>query len=1135
MTQKQTVSINFSQGLDLKTDPWQVPVGKFLTLQNSVFQKGGRLSKRNGYALLTAQNPSSSYITTLNNNLVSIGNTVNAYSSSLNEWITKGTLQPCSLNVLPLIRNNLNQSQSDSVVANGLVLTTYTQVNTTTSATVTSYLYAIADVITGQNIAPPSAIPVLTSGTISGSSRVFLVGNYFVIVSPVTVSDSVFLQYVSIPIINPVNISTNVPNVSAAQNVHSEVYIPITGNPGWDGVVTDNTLVVAYNTTAGGQGVHITSLTQAQIASNSASATVLAYTNAAYIASILTICVDTTVSPSFFYVSFWNNSTTNGYTASFYIGFGTITNRFSPVQIITGSPVANLASAAQNNSCLVFSEVTNAYSYDSAVPTNFINAVTISSVGTVGTPYVAIRSVGLASKAFIVSGKVYFLSAFQSPFQPSYFLINGSTTTSASPIIVAKLAYENGGGYLTLGLPNVSLSESTAQISYLYKDSVQALNSVNNPQQTSTGGIYSQLGVNLVSFIIGTKAIDSEEIGNTLNISGGYLSMFDGYLPVEQNFFVWPDSVEVVYTAVSTVTPTGTFLINSKTITVSSATGISPGMTITDTTNSAYIPNGTVVVTVSGTTLTISQATTHAGTTDALSIQGNIQAVPSGGTAGLGAYYYQATYEWTDNQGIPHRSSPSIPVPVTTTGSGTTGSIRINVPTLRLTSKVSNPVKIVIYRWSEFTQVYNQVTSIIAPVVNDTTIDQVSFVDNLPDSNITTGTQTGLQGIVGNNLIYTTGGVVPDVNAPSSDIMTLFDTRLWLVDNEDRNTLWVSKQVIEGTPVEMSSFFTIYVAPNIGTTSSTGPITAIAPMDDKLIIFKKNAIYYINGVGPNNLGTTAVGCSLGNYSQPIFVTSVVGCTNQPSIVLTQDGLMFQSDKGVWLLGRNLQTTYVGAAVENFNTSIVNSANVIPETNHVLFTLNTGEELMYDYYFQQWGTFIGAPAISSCIYNGLHTILSPFGSIFQQTPNTYLDGSNPVLMKFTTSWLNLASLQGYERFYNFLILAEYLSPHFLNCQVSYDYNPSIVHHVLISPDNFSSSTPSPYGVPVPFGAPASREQWKIDAKVQLCQSFQLSINEVFNPAFNTTAGAGFTMSGMAVQVGVKSSTRPIRGANSGALS
>lgn len=1026
---KQSVSFNFQKGLDLKTDSWQLNLGNFLSLQNSIFQKGGLLQKRNGYGLLTNENPDSSYLTTLNGNLLSIGSTVNAYSSSLGSWISKGTLQPCSLNVLPLIKNNLNQTQSDSVVANGLVLTTYSQINNTT----TTYFYVIADAVTGQNIVEPSRIPLLAGGTqptSSYSGRVFVVDNYFVIVNPVLVSGTHFLQYVSIPIANPAAISV-------AQNVTSDAYSSISANPGWDGVVSNNTLVVAYNSTTGGQGVHVAALTQSQIATNSQTTVIRSFTGATFIAAILSICVDVTVSPNIFYISFWNNSTSNGYTCAVYLGFGTITTQFTPQQIITSTVIANLASAAQNNSCLVFSEVVHAYSYDSSIPSDFIDAVTVSSTGTVGTPYVAIRSVGLASKAFIINGTIYFLSAYQSTFQPTYFLMNGSLTTSAAPIIVAKLAYENGGGYLNLGLPSVTVTGNIAQIPYLIKDLVEALNTLNNPQQTTAGGIYSQTGINLVSFTLGTTAIDTAEIGQTLQISGGYLSMFDGYLPVEQNFFLWPDNVEVT------------------------------------------------------------------GST-------------TGGLMTAQQYFYQVTYEWSDNNGNIYRSAPSIPVSVTTTGS--TSSVTINVPTLRLTAKTANPVKIVIYRWSTQVQVYNQITSITAPILNSTTTDSITaYVDTVADP-----------GYAGNNLIYTTGGVVEDVNAPSFSICTLFDTRLWIVDAEDPNLLWISKQVIEATPVEMSDLFTIYVAPNTGTVESTGPITALAPMDDKLIIFKKNAIYYINGVGPNNLGTTAVGCSLGNYSQPTFVTAIVGCTNQKSIVLTSAGLMFQSDKGIWLLGRDLSTTYIGAPVESFNSSIVNSANSIPETNYVLFTLNTGEMLMYDYYYNQWGTFIGAPATSSTLYNGLHTILTPFGEILQSTPNEYLDNANPVLMNFTTGWLNLAALQGYERFYDFYILAKYLSPHFLNCQVSYDYNPSILSSTLINPQNFSSSVPSSFGVPTPFGSPGNKEQWKIHSKVQLCESFQLTLTEVFNPAFQTVAGAGFTMSGISCTVGIKSQRRPIPG-------
>lgn len=1108
-----SVSINFGQGVNTKTDPNQVPVGQFLSLENSVFQKGGLLTKRNGYQLVSGAPPNSAYLTTLNNNLLAIGDSISAEVTSLGSFVTKGTLQPCSLTVSPVIRNNLNQIQTDSAISQGVICVIYTQQNDTPSGQVTNYLYAVQDSVTEQNIVEPTPIPPLGGGAISGSSKIVVVGNFFVIVSPVLISSTTFLQYFSVPILHP-------SNSSAPQNTFPEAYVPLGTNLGWDICVQIDTLVVAYNTTSGGQGIHITTLTTAQIASNQESSVVNGFTGADFKANVLSICADlTTPNLPTVYISFWNAANSTGYVCAFFIEFGSITSQFAPTIFITSETVLNLASSAQNSGALIYSEIANNYSYDSGIPTHFIESIPVSANGTLGTLEVSIRSVGLASKAFIANGVSYFLAAFQSPFQPSYFLMNGSTSTAASPVIVAKLAYQNGGGYLTLGLPGVTVDGSTGSVSYLFKQDVEALNTLNNTQQTTAGGIYSQLGINLASFEIGTQNIQSEEIGQNLHLSGGFLSMFDGYFPVEHNFFVWPDSIEATYTETSTVTPTGTFGSGSFTVVVSSASGISPGMSIIDTAHSGSIASGTSIVFVNGTTLTLSKATLSSGTSDALSIQGNIAAQPDNET-NTNAYFYQVTYEWTDAKGNAFRSTPSIPVSVTTASTGTTGTIALHIPTLRLTQKVFNQVKIVIYRWSVETEVYNQVTSITAPIINDTTIDSVTFVDTLPDADV-----------VGNNILYTTGGVVPDVNGPASNILSVFDTRLWLVDAEDPNLLWLSKSVIENTPVEMSSDFTIYIAPNTGTTGSTGPITALFPMDDKLIIFKENAIFYINGTGPDNLGTTSVGCPLGQYSPPIFITAVVGCNNQQSIVLTQNGLMFQSDKGIWIVDRNLQTQYIGSPVESFNAQTVTSAEVIPATNYVLFTLDNGFMLMYDYYFGQWGTWTGpGTVISSCIYQGLHTILTSHGQILQQTPGSYSDTTNPVLMQFTSSWFNLASLQGYQRFYEMYLLATFLSPHFLEVQVAYDYNSSIYHQSTIYPQNFSMSVPSPFGVTVPFGSVPQLEQWRVHAKQQLCQSFQISIQEVFNPSYGTIAGAGFTMSGITCMVEIKKATRPIRGAS-----
>jgi hypothetical protein len=309
-------------------------------------------------------------------------------------------------------------------------------------------------------------------------------------------------------------------------------------------------------------------------------------------------------------------------------------------------------------------------------------------------------------------------------------------------------------------------------------------------------------------------------------------------------------------------------------------------------------------------------------------------------------------------------------------------------------------------------------------------------------------------------------------------------------------------------------------------------------MDDKLIIFKKNAIYYINGSGPDNTGNN------NQYSQPIFITSTVGCDNQQSIVFMPEGLMFQSQKGIWLLSRGLETQYIGAPVEAFNSSVVESAINVPETNQVRFTLNTGETLMYDYFYSQWGTFVGAPGISSCVFQGLHTFLNSFGQVYQENPGSYLDGSNPVLLGLTTSWFNLAGLQGYQRAYFFYLIGQYLTPHKLQLSIAYDYNSAPSQTSLISPTNYSqpygganpnpgdgTDSQDPYGQLALYGGETNVEQWRVFLTKQRCQSFQISLQEIYDPSFGVTAGAGLTLSGINLVYGIKKGFRPISAAHS----
>ena len=726
--QKQPVGFNFSQGINTKTDPWQLPLGQFESLTNSVFTVARQLKKRNGFpSLSNLPNNSAKYLTTLNDNLTAIGDSIEAYSQSSMTWVNKGNIEPITLSVLPTVRSDLSQIQCDSVVAsNGLVCTVFTEINDTTL----SYKYTISDSETGQNIINPTIIPI-GSGAITGSPRVFALGGYFIIAFTNTISAVAHLQYIAI--------SINSPSVVTANADLAAAYIPAS-TLSWDGVVVGNKLYFAYNTTTGGQQIKLAYLSSSLVLSSTVSFS-------SQIATMMSLCVDNSnpVTP-IIYAAYYDSAGSTGNVLAIDLG---LNKRMSPTEIISSGTVYNITCTAYNGIQTIAYEVANVYSYDNNLPTNFLDKVSVTlpatvTTGTVGSTTTFIRSVGLASKACLINNTMYVLTEYASSLQSTYFLIdiNGN--------VVSRFAYENGGanlvvgsGYLQTGLPQAQVIGSTVKIAYLYKDLIESQSTAGLVQSIGPAGIsniYSQTGINLISLDFTTDTLISAEIGAALNLSGGFLWDFDGQTVAEENFHLFPDNIEA--TIIADPAPTGTVSnITTPTVitAVSSVAGIAVGMNISGT----GIPANTTVVSVGTTTVTMSNAATGAHSAETITFTGNLAAQD---------YWYQVIYEWTNASGNIVRSAPSVPVKVTAS-SGHTSSV-VNIPTLRLSYKTG--IKIIVYRWSTAQEIYYQETSIIAPLLNDPTTDSISYADIKSDAQI-----------LGNSIIYTTGGVVENIAGPS--------------------------------------------------------------------------------------------------------------------------------------------------------------------------------------------------------------------------------------------------------------------------------------------------------------------------------------------------------------------------------
>lgn len=398
------------------------------------------------------------------------------------------------------------------------------------------------------------------------------------------------------------------------------------------------------------------------------------------------------------------------------------------------------------------------------------------------------------------------------------------------------------------------------------------------------------------------------------------------------------------------------------------------------------------------------------------------------------------------------------------------------IPDLRLTQK-SN-VRCVIYRTEAGGSRYYQVTSVTLPLLNITTNDFTFYYDTMSDTTL-----------IGNNVIYTDGGVLENDPLPASNIMTAYKNRIISVPSEHPFTWWFSKQVVPGGVAEFSASF----VKNID--QRDGGITGLGVIDEKLLLFKANTIFCVVGDGPSPSGFND------DFIDAQLVTTDAGCANHKSIVRTPAGLMFQSSKGIYLMDRSLSVNYVGDAVEAYNAYTVTSSKLISTLNQVRFTMSNGVVLVYDYYVGQWSVFDSISAVDSCEFGGQFTWLKSNGKIYKENPSVFTDDGAFIQLYIQTGWIQMAGIQGFQRIYKALLVGDYKSPHTLNCELTYDFVSTVAQTITVP----VASAPS--GVPY---------QYRLFPSRQKCEAMQFTLYDTQSPSY----GEGLSLSALSFEVGIK---------------
>lgn len=460
----------------------------------------------------------------------------------------------------------------------------------------------------------------------------------------------------------------------------------------------------------------------------------------------------------------------------------------------------------------------------------------------------------------------------------------------------------------------------------------------------------------------------------------------------------------------------------------------------------------------------------------------------SGGGMSDGAYLYRVCYEWTDTSGNIHRSAPSVSTAVTLSGGGSSQKVTMTIPTLRITNKTD--VRVVLYRTEASGTLYYQVSSVTSPTPNVTSADTVTIEDKLADADI-----------ISRAILYTTGGVVEHVSPPAAKFIAALDSRIVLAGTDD-GSIWYSKESSAYEPVAFYDGFTLNVD------QVAGKVTALGVLDGKIIIFKKTGISVISGKFGNNSAQEVA------LSNPVILSRDVGCSNQKSVVLTPMGLMFQSDKGIYVLQRDMTLAYIGASVESYNSLTVCGSAISTDQSQVRF-VTENQALVYDWQFNLWSIFSGYEALD-CISVANNFYVLKSGKI-QKEVDTFTDDGASYALKLRTNWLNFNSIVGMQRLYKAVFLGSYKSRHVLRVKLGFDFSSPFKQTENV---NLISEMDSPkygegdYGDGT-YGGDAGAYLFEIRPEIQRCKAVRFQIEDTQDSDF----GEGFDLSAMVLEVGL----------------
>lgn len=444
-----------------------------------------------------------------------------------------------------------------------------------------------------------------------------------------------------------------------------------------------------------------------------------------------------------------------------------------------------------------------------------------------------------------------------------------------------------------------------------------------------------------------------------------------------------------------------------------------------------------------------------------------------GGSLDLGAEYaYVFVKVWSDAQGN-RQTLETLPIRVTT---GTFGgsdyrSFKFYIPPQcfavynTASSGQSNGV-IEVYRTEGNGTIPYRLTVL-------TTATSMPYTDTAGDTSLTLQVP-----------LASSSGELTSIVPPSSKASVMWKGRLAVLPYDSDREVYYTK------PVDNLAFPSFAAGLQISFPQTASALTALGTMDGVLYAFTENQVYTVYGDPAGNTGEG------GTVTIPEIRFNGVGCEDPSSIVLTPLGLMFKSNKGIYIILRNQELVFVGDGPFDARSETVVGTWADEDNSEVAFALESGEIWVYDWQAKAWSKWTPPVGTNDTItgatlVNGLPTYITT-DAIYQVDAA----GSETYPISVTTAWVRLGALQGYQRVYNMWLYLERLASHTLTVDMYIDGVETSVYTWTIASSGLASSTP---------------EQIRLSVPTQKCSAIKLKLSSTV---------AGWKLKGLMAEIGSK---------------